>query len=166
MTPIASLFAYKTWANAELFELLDKAAVRMLPETLRAAIRTLNHIHVVDTIFRAHLAGERHAFGATNTPESPTFEALHAAVTETDAWFERHAGAATPAELQQTLAFKFTDGDAGRMSREEMLLHVVTHGGYHRGGVGQVLQSAGFGAPRDLYTRFLHAAEPSRRSAE
>lgn len=36
----------------------------------------------------------------------------------------------------KTTAYKIfackTDGDAGGMSREEMLFHVVTHGGYHR----------------------------------
>ena len=52
-----------------------------------------------------------------------------------------------------------------RMSREEILLHVITHGGYHRGNVGQVLKSISFAPPRDLYTRFLHQSEPARRSA-
>lgn len=165
MNTIASLFAYKTWADTELFGLLERVATQLPPDTLQAAIRTLNHIHVVDRIFRAHLAGEPPAFSATNTPETPAMPALRAAVAETDAWFERHAAAATPSTLQQTISFRFTDGDAGRMSREEMLLHVVTHGGYHRGNVGQMLQGAGIGAPRDLYTRFLHGDQPSRRAA-
>jgi uncharacterized damage-inducible protein DinB len=49
------------------------------------------------------------------------------------------------------------------MTREEMLLHVITHGAYHRGNVGQVLKSISVVPPRDLYTKFLHVTEPSRR---
>ena len=49
------------------------------------------------------------------------------------------------------------------MSREGILLHVLTHGGYHRGNVGQVLKSIAVDPPRDLYTRFLRTAEPGRR---
>jgi uncharacterized damage-inducible protein DinB len=49
------------------------------------------------------------------------------------------------------------------MSREEMLLHVVTHGGYHRGNVGEVLKSIAIDPPRDLYTKYLHLSEPDRR---
>jgi uncharacterized damage-inducible protein DinB len=63
------------------------------------------------------------------------------------------------------LAFQFTDGDAGLMTREEMLLHIITHGAYHRGNVGQVLKSISVAPPRDLYTKFLHLSDPSRRSA-
>jgi uncharacterized damage-inducible protein DinB len=65
--------------------------------------------------------------------------------------------------LAASLSFQFTDGDAGRMSREEMLFHVLTHGAYHRGSVGQVLKSIFVVPPRDLFTRFLHVNEPSRR---
>jgi uncharacterized damage-inducible protein DinB len=67
-------------------------------------------------------------------------------------------------DLSSVLDFTFTDGDAGRMSKEEILFHVLTHGGYHRGNVGQVLKSISVAPPRDLYTKFLHLNEPSRRS--
>ena len=49
------------------------------------------------------------------------------------------------------------------MSREEMLVHVITHGGYHRGNVGQVLKLLAVAPPRELYTRFLYVNEPARR---
>lgn len=57
----------------------------------------------------------------------------------------------------------FTDGDSGLVRREEILLHIITHGGYHRGAVDEVIRSASVASPRDLYTRFLHASEPGRR---
>lgn len=159
---LQSLFAYKAWANAELF-----AALADLPadhaETLRACLRTLNHIYVVDRIFRAHLSGEARPYEATNTPQIPPLDALRDEVAATDAWYREYVAGLQAAEAADMLAFTFTDGAAGRMSREEMLMHVIAHGAYHRGNVGQMLKSIGLAPPRDLYTRFLHLREPARR---
>jgi uncharacterized damage-inducible protein DinB len=86
-------------------------------------------------------------------------------VTTVDAWYVRYATALDEPALAEAVSFVFTDGDAGRMTRQQILMHVLTHGGYHRGAVGQVLRSIGMAPPRELYTRFLHGAEPQRRSA-
>lgn len=160
---LTSLFAQKSWANRELFDLLASVTSAEQAASLHTAIRTLNHIYVVDRIFRAHLAGEAHPYTATNTPETPELGELHFAVAETDLWFENYVSSITAPALAQSLAFQFTDGDAGRMTREEMLFHVLTHGAYHRGNVGQVLKGISIAPPRDLFTKFLHVREPSRR---
>jgi uncharacterized damage-inducible protein DinB len=162
LTTLRSLFAYKAWANGELFQLLATLPASQA-EPLHTCIRTLNHIYVVDRIFRAHLAGEPRPFDATNTPATPSLSQLHGEVEATDAWFVNYVAQLTEPALSQALAFEFTDGDAGQMTREEILLHVVTHGGYHRGNVGQVLKSISVAPPRDLYTKFLHVSEPARR---
>lgn len=130
---------------------------------LHTCIRTLNHIYVVDRIFRAHLSGEARPFDATNTKGTPGLAQLGSDVAATDAWYEQYVAGLDDAQLAHVIDFRFTDGDAGRMSREEILLHVVTHGGYHRGNVGQVLKSISMAPPRDLYTKYLHESEPARR---
>ena len=152
---LASLFKYKTWANAELFALLATLPVER-GEELKSCIRTLNHIYVVDKIFRAHLSGEPRPFDATNTTVTPSLSQLREDVATTDAWYEKHVSSITADELTTVLNFTFTDGDNGRMSREEILLHVITHGGYHRGNVGQILKAISIAPPRDLFTKFLH----------
>jgi uncharacterized damage-inducible protein DinB len=119
---------------------------------------------VVDRIFRAHPSAQPRPFDATNTRETPALDALRADVEATDAWYCSHVASLDEARLGQVLDFTFTDGDPGRMSREEILLHVLTHGGYHRGNIGQVLKSIAVNPPRDLYTRFLHTSEPARRN--
>ncbi|MBC7955786.1 MAG: DinB family protein [Cytophagales bacterium] len=161
---LKSLFAYKAWANRELFTLLASLPPEHA-EQLHTCTRTLNHIYVVDRLFRAHLSAEPRPFDATNTKETPTLAQLQADVGATDNWYVNYVAALSPAACSEVLDFAFTDGDRGRMSREEMLLHVVTHGGYHRGNVGQVLKSISIAPPRDLYTKFLHQSEPARRSA-
>jgi uncharacterized damage-inducible protein DinB len=161
---LKSLFGYKSWANRELFALLAT-----LPEQhadqLHTCIRTLNHIYVVDRLFRARLSNEPAPFEATNTKTTPQLEHLRSEVVATDAWFEDYVSRVSERELSAVLDFTFTDGDAGRMSKEEILLHVLTHGGYHRGNVGQLLKSISVAPPRDLYTKFLHQSEPARRAA-
>jgi uncharacterized damage-inducible protein DinB len=165
MNTIQSLFAQKAWANNELFSLLAAVSVQQHASAIHAATRTLNHIFVVDRIFQAHLQGAQHGYTATNTEATPALAELEFLVAETDAWFVNYAATATAAQLGERLAFRFTDGDHGSMTREEMLLHVITHGAYHRGNVGQVLKSISVAPPRDLYTKFLHVSEPVRRQA-
>lgn len=163
-TTLKSLFGYKAWANAELFALLAKVPEQHA-EQLHTCIRTLNHIYVVDRLFRARLAGEPGPYDATNTKATPSLEQLRSDVAATDAWYQAYVSGIAGDELSAVVDFTFTDGDAGRMSKEEILLHVITHGAYHRGNVGQVLKSMAMAPPRDLYTRFLHQSEPARRSA-
>ena len=162
---LTSLFAQKSSANTELFTAVALMSAADHATPLHAAVRTLNHIYVVDRIFRAHLLGEKHAYTATNTEETPEIDTLQFAVAETDAWFENYAAAINADALAERISFEFTDGDTGTMTREEMLFHVITHGTYHRGNVGQVLKGISVVPPRDLFTRFLHLHEPARRQA-
>jgi uncharacterized damage-inducible protein DinB len=164
MNILNTLYAQKTWANNELFNQLATVTAPEHADALHSAIRTLNHIYVVDRIFRAHLLDEPHGYSATNTDATPTLGELHFAAAETDAWYEQYCAAITAEQLKEDIAFRFTDGDAGRMTREEMLAHIITHGAYHRGNVGQILKSISVAAPRDLFTKFLHVREPERRA--
>jgi len=159
---LRSLFGYKSWANRELFAMLAGLPSQHA-DHLHTCIRTLNHIYVVDRIFWAHLAGEPRPFDSTNTKSTPTLAQLQSEVAATDTWYEQYVSSLSAKQLDEIIDFRFTDGDSGRMSREEILLHVITHGGYHRGNVGQVLKSLSIAPPRDLYTKFLHQSEPARR---
>jgi uncharacterized damage-inducible protein DinB len=163
MNTLPSLYAQKTWANQELFNVLASVDAAEHAATLHSAIRMLNHIHVVDRIFQAHLTGHAHGYKATNTDDTPELGELQFNVAETDAWYEGYVATATDADLAQRVPFTFTDGDRGLMSRGEMLAHVITHGSYHRGNVGQMLKFISVAPPRDLYTKFLHVSEPGRR---
>jgi uncharacterized damage-inducible protein DinB len=165
MKTIKSLFAQKSWANNELFNALAELRDAQHAAPVHSAVRTLNHIYVVDKIFQAHLLGEPHGYTATNTEATPTLDALQFSVAETDAWYESYVSRCSAQLLNESIAFEFTDGDAGTMTREEMLMHVITHGAYHRGNVGQILKSISVAPPRDLYTKFLHVSEPARRRA-
>ena len=162
-TLFASLFKYKAKADEDLFAAVAALDASGKQEALHAAIRVLNHVYVVDRIFRAHLTGEAHGFTATNTTETPTLAALRDLVQESDGWYVNYTRKLGPAEIGQQIDFLFTDGKQGRMSREEILAHVVTHGGYHRGAVGRILDQNSATRPPDSFTNYLHRSEPDRR---
>ena len=165
-TTLGTLFRYKAWADAELMTLLCQP-VEALNEAGQAlhlqGVRLMNHIHVVDRIFIAHLTGQSHPYTTTNTPETPTPEQLSWDMAEAAAWLLDFATHATPDGLNERLPFTFTDGDHGCMTRLEMLLHLHAHGTYHRGQVSQMVKQIGLVPPRELLTRMLHAQEPARR---
>lgn len=160
---LRSLFRHKAWANEELFAQLEKLDPVTHEAERHAAIRLLNHIYVVDRIFAAHLSGTAHPYPATNTPETPTLPELRDAVARSDRWYVAYFEDLPPERLTESLSFTFTDGAAGRMSREEMLAHVVTHGSYHRGAVGRIMSQVSVPPPRDIFTVHLHTSEPQRR---
>lgn len=162
---LTSLLQYKAWANQELFVELRRLDPRTQQAELHAALRVLNHIYVVDRIFVANLQGQAHGYSATNTAETPTLDQLQQVVQATDAWYLDYMAGLSAELLSERIAFSFTDGDAGYMSREEMLAHIVTHGGYHRGAVGRIMAQLEIAPPRDIYTKFLHQAGPERRQA-
>jgi uncharacterized damage-inducible protein DinB len=162
---LISLIKYKVWADSELHAAVASLGPSADADETHAAIRLLNHIHVVDKIFAANLQGAMHGFTDTNTPDTPSIDDLSWAVQETDNWYLSYVSDINPASLEETLQFTFVDGDKGQMNREEMLMHVITHGAYHRGAVGRILTKQSVAAPRDLFTKFLHATEPQRRAS-
>jgi uncharacterized damage-inducible protein DinB len=163
-TLLLSLFQYKAWANVELFAEMEKIDASAHAPERHAAIRLLNHIYVVDRIFAAHLAGTAHQYSGTNTPQTPSLAELTDAVASSDRWYVNYVEATPATKLAERVQFSFTDGAKGTMTREEMLGHVITHGGYHRGAVGRIMTQINVAPPRDLFTIHLHKAEPQRRA--
>jgi len=162
-TLLTSLYEQKAWINRELFAELSKVDALLHPDGRHLAIRILNHIHTVDRIFAGHLRGEPHGFTDTNTEATPTLDELGASVERVDGWYLDYVRTLPPEQFDEAVHFRFTDGDAGRMSREEILAHVISHGAYHRGAVGMLMRQADVPPPRDLLTRYLHIHEPERR---
>lgn len=161
---LVSLFKYKAWANLEMHAALAKFDAQQYPCEFQTMLHTLDHVNVVDRIFMGHLTGTTtHLFKTTSSEKTPNLSELREIVSTTDNWYLEFVSKVSAEHLQQRLQFTFTDGDSGTMSCEEMLHHVITHGGYHRGSVGQVLEGLGIDSPPDSLTKFLHRHEPVRR---
>jgi uncharacterized damage-inducible protein DinB len=162
-TLMTSLFRFKAWANEELFGALTALRGEAPSPEYQAAIRVLNHAHTVDRIFVANLQKLDHAY-RTNWPvDVPSLTQLSQAVRDTDRWYVDYISHISPNELEEVIDFTFTDATWGRMSREEMLAHVITHGGYHRGEVGRLLPQIESTASQDVFAGYLHRSDPKRR---
>ena len=131
------LFRYKAWANDEL--LTELARLGGDSPTTGLAIRALSHSYIVDRIFAAHMRRKAHAYTSANSSEMPTLEDLSADIRKNDQEYIDYVSALDRDQLAERIDFAFTDGAPGRMSREEMLMHVITHGIGHRGQVSAVM---------------------------
>jgi len=132
------LARYNLWANDRLFDAVAALpageAEKQRPSLFKTIIGTLNHNLVVALIWQAHLERREHGFKARNLVLHADLAALHRAQQDVDAWYVDLAET-RPETLDEPLDFRFISGKAGRMTRGEMLLHVVTHNSYHRGWV-------------------------------
>jgi len=159
MDHLASLARYKAWADGLFFGALAKLPEAELdaprPIVFGSLLRTLNHVHAMDQVWRAHLEGRPHGLTTRNPRDCPAFAELRARQAEMDAWYVRYAGALSAAQAGERVAFTFIGGGAGEMSRGDILLHVVNHATYHRGHAADMLYAAGHVPPTTDYPVFL-----------
>lgn len=162
--PYDTLTRYKRWATNALNAVVAGNLHRIGEGDLMLIRRLLDHIQSVDAIFRDNLQGRPHGHGAPRSAELPAFETLARAAAVTADWYVDYADRLTPAQRDETIDFFFSNGSPGRMSRGDMLLHVATHGTYHRGNIGIILQKNGIEPNADRLTDFL-AAERTLEAA-
>jgi len=162
-TLLVSLFRYKASIDDELLDALSAIDEDERSETFQSALRVLNHAHIVDRIFAFNLQKQAHAYKANWSKDTPALADLAPAIRNTDRWYVDYVSRIEPEDLEEAIEFTFTDGGHGHMSREEMLAHVITHSGYHRGEAGRLLPEIESTTMRDVFTGYLHRADPQRR---
>lgn len=137
------MLRYKRWANALTFEALaglpEVELLRTRPTNFKNILSTLNHVRVVDDIFRAHLEGREHGYTSRNEPDVPSLHELQDRATALDDWFVDYCSSLTPVGMVEPVAFRLIGGGHGVMTREQIFLHVVNHGSYHRGFVSDMM---------------------------
>lgn len=140
---LVTLTRYKAWADDRLFKALDGVSSDELtakrPTILGTLLCALNHSYAMDLVWQAHLEGKEHGF-TTRRPEIfSDVSGLGDAQREIDAWYINYAEGLDPAAGDSIVDFEFIDGGEGSMTRNEILLHVVTHSNYHRGHVSDMM---------------------------
>jgi uncharacterized damage-inducible protein DinB len=134
------LSRYSAWANARLYEALAELPAHELtkphPIVFGSILRTLNHVYVMDLVWRAHLQGTSHGFTTRNPGECPPFAELRVAQNQIDQWYIDYSDEIQASTCGETVDFSFIGGGSGSMSRGDILLHVINHTTYHRGHIG------------------------------
>lgn len=156
---VKTLTDYKAWANEIIFSTVSSLPVDEVTKARETRfgnmLHTLNHVYVIDDIFKAHLEEKSHNYTARNTATYPPLEDLWPAVKVMDQWYLDYASSSSEKELLDIVDFQFVDGGKGRMSRYEMILHVVNHGTYHRGFVSSMMYQVPVVPPANDFTVYL-----------
>jgi uncharacterized damage-inducible protein DinB len=140
------LFAYDGWANQEVLARL-RATGAPLPRALKLAA----HIFATQRLWMERLQQE--------PPTSPvwpdsTLEECDRQAAEMPALWKNYLAAKSEADLAETVSYKNSQGEPWNSRKGDILMHLITHGTYHRGQVATAMRSAGF---TPAYTDFIHS---------
>ncbi len=72
-----------------------------------------------------------------------------------DAWYIKYVETCPEEKLSELMTFQFVDGGEGQMTRQDMILHVVNHGTYHRGFIGDMMYQVPASLPANDLPVFL-----------
>lgn len=159
------LARYKAWADERLHATLADVSEADLaapsPIFAGSILRTLNHVHLMDVVWKSHLLGVPHGLTTRNPEATPPLSELRDAQREIDAWYVDYAAAMTPAACDDVVHFTFIGGGDGALRREDILLHAVNHTTYHCGHITAMLNQMGVQPQAIDLPVFLRDTRPS-----
>ncbi|SEN82986.1 Uncharacterized damage-inducible protein DinB (forms a four-helix bundle) [Rhodospirillales bacterium URHD0017] len=162
--PYRTLIHQKRWATNGLYAVIADNVDRLPADEQLLIRRLLDHIQVVDEIFRHNLEARSHGYRAPRSTELPSLEPLAISARGTADWYADYADALSPDEVDEALAFSFANGKPARMTRGEVLLHVAMHAAGHRGQAALLLQKNGIVPWPDRITDFLNASDAATKA--
>ncbi len=136
------LTRYNAWANKMIFDavqaLPDGEPSKERPTLFKTMINTLNHLHVVDLIWQAHIEKRSHDIRALDTVLYADLAELWRAQQAIDGWYVNLADTVSERDADEPVHFTLIGGRKGQMRLCEVILHVVNHTSYHRGFVADL----------------------------
>ena len=148
MTPeyIHTLIEYNYWARdralASAGQLSDEQLTRKLGSSFSSVLDTLVHMHFAEWIWHQRWEGHSPSAG-------PDASRITSVATLRDAWHPLEAQIRAfveslgPAGLARVLEYTMMNGQPGRAPYWQMIVHLVNHGGYHRGQIATLLRQLG-----------------------
>ena len=156
-------FNYKIWADELTLRAIDRIDKLTFCDTYKFIVQQVNHIVIVEELFKARLVGSPVPHQNTNSYIVPKLGELKGRLNESNKWYQRYISDLDDETKLAVLPFTFADGKSGSMSVEEMLFHIVNHSSYHRGSIAHALDLADVSHPADGYGIYVHEKEPARR---
>ena len=143
MPDTQTLTRYKAWADSLFLAVVSTVPndelVAPRPIVFGSLIRTLNHSLAMDYVWQCHLLGIPHGLTTRNPEQCPEIRELIEAQGKIDKWYVDYADSISAPKLDESIEFEFIGGGSGRMTRRDILLHVVNHTTYHRGHAAGIL---------------------------
>ena len=139
------MFAYDTWANGEVLASFRKSgagpkSVKFMAHVLAAGQLWLDRLDGVDQ-------------KVVVWPE-PSIDQCEAKVAELGTRWQEFLKKTGERGLARIINYKNSKGEAWSSRTDDVLLHVIMHGAYHRGQIASDARAAGF---MPAYTDFIHA---------
>jgi len=140
---LSRLFAYNDWANRQEIDRL-----REIGRPRETALRLLGHIIAAEWLWLARLG-----WNAKKLDVWPELT-LEQCATEVDWLLDAWKVLLRDADQSATVEYLNSKGETWTSRIEDVFLHVVLHGSYHRGQIAMVIRQEGEEPP---YTDFIHA---------
>ncbi|WP_340505461.1 hypothetical protein [Escherichia coli] len=115
---LVTLLELKKFQEMAFYDLLLSAECSVVPEVIHTSSYWLNHIHIMDKIFQAHLCGEAHDFTSTVSDDIPELRLLKQEAANSNNWLIAYAKSLDADTAAERVQFTFTDGIPGAMTRE------------------------------------------------
>lgn len=154
-------FEYKRWADERTLRAIQAIDKERFPDSYTFSLQQINHMTIVEELFKSRLLGEPPPHESTNTDDVPSLGELKARLTKSADWFERHIS--NFENGNDKISFEFADGKSGMLSVSEIHFHIINHSSYHRGSIAHALDLASVPHPIDGYGIYIHEKEPTRR---
>ena len=141
-------------------EWADRAALRALRTGADArALVIYAHVVAVEAVWLARIAGR-----PSDVSVWPTLSIDQAAALAARTSAELHAliASSTATDLERVVDYRNSDGDPFRNTVEDILLHVVLHGSYHRGQIALTIRGSGGEPASTDYIAFIRGAPTAR----
>jgi uncharacterized damage-inducible protein DinB len=138
-------FSWTDWANRAAL-----AAVRRADPAPATAVRRLAHLAATEHLWLARL--ERRAQSMPVWPELE-LDAIAALFDELPELWRRYFERAGESGLTGNVAYTNSKGESFTNRAGDVLLHLVSHGAYHRGQIASTLRHAG---AEPVLTDFIH----------
>ncbi len=149
---IERMYRSMYWANREVLR-----SLRDSPAAWEVALPLMSHIVVVEQFWLSRLKRERASGSVWPQLTLDECEALAAESVENYTAFFQELG---ESDLDETVRFQDSKGTEYTMATVDILIHVVTHGTYHRGQVATAVARSGGQSVNTDYINFARVVEP------
>ena len=133
---IERMYLHLDWANQRLLALVDRD-----PERTGPVIHLLSHLIAAERVWLLRLRNE----DSSIQPVWPTLsrETMGARVAENHAGYVRLLSTLSDDELASEVVYTNQSGREFRTRVDDILIHVATHGAYHRGQIAAAVRAGG-----------------------
>jgi uncharacterized damage-inducible protein DinB len=139
---LLSLLDYGVWANEEFFktirELPADEVTKQRESLMNSILKSVNHLLVIDKVWMAHMREEKHSFENLQTVLHEDLDDLWTAKKQTEQEIRDYVSGLSEDELEEVVTYELIGGNTGSLPRYMIITHLVMHGGFHRGFIGDM----------------------------